>query len=328
MLNICINSEYLQLAEPLMAQYYDFHSSMLYDEIRNCVENSGIDYQKRVNGILTIDFDEAFREYEDLFFIATTPYKKSISEEFNSYFTLLDADSEEEEAITDDDIVYLCLIFMSYVYYKETQNQFNRSCLITDLDLEYESVLHNRIYPEMLSLYKMILESKAKKNRGSKITLTYKQDKIDINSCAWFLDDMEKYFKDRFPDLNIEKINQLLPDNKGKAGRKFNNRITNNLIWGTYQLLYSHHSKFKNSKTRISEEICQFIIDYLDCLEIPHDLILVNIRDWLKDMIKRGYTPQWDLPWRNTFSNLKEKQSENLSDKINNPLRKYDLSNL
>lgn len=325
---IHINSEYLQLAEPLMAKYYDYHSSMLYDEIRHCIENSGIDYKKRINGVLTIDFDQSFRENKDLTLIATVPYKKSITEEFSSYFTILEDDSTEEETVTDDDIVYMCLTFISYIYHKESNNLFNRSSLITDLDLEYESVLHNRIYPEMLSLYKIILESKTKKNRGSKINLTYKQDKIDINSCAWFLDDMEKYFKDRFPDLTLEKINELLPNKKGKAGRKFNNRITNNLIWGTYQLLYNHHSRFKNSKTRISEEICQFIIDYLDCMEIPHDLILVNVRDWLKDMLKRGYTPQWDLPWRNAFSNIKEKQTENLSDKINNPLRRYDLFNL
>lgn len=325
---IHINSEYLQLAEPLITKYYDFHSSMLYDEICQCVENSGIDYNKIINGTLTIDFDQSFRENKNLTFLATVPYKKSITEEFSSYFIILDNDSTEEEIVTDDDIVYMCLIFMSYIYYKETNNLFNQSCLIADLDLEYESVLHNRIYPEILSLYKIILESKTKKNRGSKVTITYKQDKIGINSCAWFLDDMEKYFRDRFPDLNLEKINQLIPDNKGKAGRKFNNRIINNLIWGTYQLLYNHHSRFKNSKTRISEEICQFIIDYLDCLEVPHDLILVNVRDWLKDMLKRGYTPQWDLPWRNAFSNIKEKQPENLSEKVNNPLHKYDLSSI
>lgn len=275
MLYIHINSEYLQLAEPLMEKYYDYHSSMLYDEIWHCVETSGIDYNKRSNGTLTVDSEKSFREHKDLTFAVTVPYNKRIAEEFNSYFIILDEDSEEEEAITEDDIVFMCLIFMSYIYHKETEGLFKRSVLIEGLDLEYESVLHNRIYPEMLSLYKIILESKTKKNRASKVTLSYKQDKIDINSCAWFLDDMEKYFKDRFPDLTLEKINQLLPDNKRKAGRKFNNRITTNLIWGTYQLLYNHHSRFKNSKTRISEEICQFVIDYLDCLEVPHDLILV-----------------------------------------------------
>ncbi len=324
--NIHINSEHLQLAEPLMEKYYDYHFTMLIDEILHCVENSGIDYKKRINGILSFDFDKLFREYKDLTFLVMTPYKEEIHEHFSNYFTLQGDD--EEETITDDDIVFLCLTFMSYIYHKTNSDSFNHSCLITNLNIEYESVLKNQIYPEILSLYKMILESKQKKNRGSKITLTYKQDKIDINSGAWFLDDMEKYFKDRFPDLTLEKINQLLPDNKRKAGRKFQNRITNNLIWGTYQLLYNHHSKFKNSKTRISEEICQFIIDYLDYLNIPHDLILVNVRDWLKDMIKRGYTPQWDLPWRNVFSSVEEKQPENFSERLNQPLCRYDLSNL
>ncbi|NDW09421.1 hypothetical protein D0T56_07085 [Dysgonomonas sp. 520] len=325
---IHINSEYLQLAEPLMAKYYDFHSTMFIDEIKHCVENSGINYKKRINGILTVDYEETFRENKDLTFITTTPTDKSMSEQFGDYFIFLDDDSEEEEVVTDDDIVYLCLTYMSYAYHKENTGLFKQSFIIDALDLEYESVLHNRIYPEILSLYKIILESKTKKHRGSKVTLTYKQDKIDINSCAWFLDDMEKLFKERFPDLNLEKINQLLPDNKGKAGRKFNNRITNNLIWGTYQLLYNHHSRFKNSKTRISEEISQFIINYLDYLNIPHDLILVNVRDWLKDMLKRGYTPQWDLPWRNAFSNIQEIQPETFEEKLNTPLRRYDLSSL
>ena len=322
-----INSEYLQLAEPLIVKYYDFHSTMFIDEIKQCVESSGVDYKKRIDGVLTVDYDLTFREHKDLTFIAEVPYKKSIEETFSKYFDFLDADSTEEEIITDDDIVYMCLSIMSYAYHKETKGLFNQSIIIDALDLEYQSALHKHIYPEMLSLYKIILESKAKKHRGSKVTLTYKQDKIDINSCAWFLDDMEKMFKERFPDLTLEKINQLLPDNKNKAGRKFKNQITNNLIWGTYQLLYNHHSRFKNSKTRISEEICQFILDYLDCLGIEPDFILVNVRDWLKDMLKRGYTPQWDLPWRNAFSNIQEKQPQTLEEMLNTPLQKYDLSN-
>jgi hypothetical protein len=310
-----IKSEYLQLAEPFMEKYYDFHSTMLIDEIRYCVENSGINYMKKINGFFTVDFDESFREYKDLLFIVKIPYKQTIEEQFSNYFPIRD----DGETITDDDIVLLCLTYMSYIYHKEKEGLFNHSCIITDLDLEYEIVLHNKIYPEILSLYKMILESKTKKNKSAKVTITYKQDKIEVNTAAWFLDDLEKYFKDRFPDLTLDKINQLLPDNKGKAGRKFNNRTTNNLIWGTYQLLYNHHSKFKNAKTRISEEICQFIIDYLN---IPHDLILVNVRDWLKDMIKRGYTLHWDLLWRNVFSGIKEKQPENILDQ---PLRRYDI---
>lgn len=325
---IHINSEHLQLAEPLMKKYYDFHSTMFIDEIKNCVENSGVDYLKKINGVTNVDYDETFREHKDLTFIAETPYQKGISEQFSNYFELLEADSEAEESITEDDIVYMCLNYMSYAYYKESANLYKDSFIIDALQIRYESVLHYRIYPEILSLYKIILESKKYKHRDDKITLTYKQDKIEINSCAWFLDDMENYFKDRFPDLTLDKINQLLSDNKGKSGRKFNNRIITNLIWGTYQLLYNHHSRFKNSKTRISEEICQFILDYLDYLEIPNDLILVNVRDSLKDMIKRGYTPIWDLSWRKAFSNVQEKQPETFEEKLNTPLYRYDISNL
>ena len=325
-MNIYIKSKHLQLAEPLMKKYYDYDSSMLIDEIRYCVENSGINYMKVKDGVVKINFDETFREHKDLIFGVKTPYKQTIEKQFSNYFPM--QDNDEEETITDDDIVLLCLTYMSYIYHKTNKDLFNHSCIIDDLDIEYQNILHYHIYPEMLSLYKMILESKTKRNRGAKVTITYKQDKLEVNTAAWFFDDLEKYFQDRFPDLTLEKINELLPDNRGKAGRKFNNRITNNLIWGTYQLLYNHHSKFKNAKTRISEEICTFIIDYLDYLNIPHDLILVNVRDWLKDMIKRGYTPQWDLLWRNVFSDIKEKQPENLFERINQPSRRYNLSNL
>jgi hypothetical protein len=323
---IYIKSEHLQLAEPLMIQYYDYDSSMLLDEIRSYIENSGLNYVKIIDGVPTVDFEETFKEHKELIFGVKTPYKETINEAFEQYFTIQDDD--EDEVITDDDIVLLCLTFMSYIYYKEKEKLFNNSFIITDLDLEYQCTLHNSIYPEMLSLYRMILESKTKKNRGAKVSITYKQDKIDVNTAAWFLDDMEAYFKDRFPHLTLDEINRILPSAKGKAGRKFSNRITNNIIWGTYQLLYNHHSKFKNSNTRVSEEICTFIINYLDYLSVPHDLILVNIRDWLKDMIKRNYIPQWDLAWRNVFSNIKEKEPENLIDKINQPSRKYNLSNL
>ena len=326
MAKIYIKSEHLQLAKPLMEKYFDYDSSMLIDEIRQCVENRGIDYMKIIDGDLTVDFAESFRENKNLIFAVTVPYKEEIDDYFSKYFSL--QNNEEEETISDDDIVLLCLTYMSYIYLKEIKGMFNNSCLVAYLDIEYQTVLHKQIYPEMLSLYRMILESKTKKHRGAKVTITYKLDKIDINTYAWFLDDLEKYFKDRFPDLTLEKINQLLPNNKSKAGRKFNNRITNNLIWGTYQLLYNHHSKFKNSKTQISEEICQFIIDYLDYLEIPNDFILVNIKDWLKDMLKRNYTPQWDLLWRNAFSNIQERQPKNPFEEINQPLRRYNLSTL
>jgi len=325
---IYINSERLQLAEPLMQKYFDYDSSMLEEEIDYCVQRSGVKYMNKgnIDGIVSIDLGKTFREHKDLTFTMVTPYKKEIHEHFSDYFSMQDDD--EEEIITEDDKVLLCLTYMSYIYFKESRGLFKNSCLIDDLDMEYQCVLHGQIYPEILSLYRMILESKTKKNRGAKVTITYKQDKIDVNTCAWFLDDLEKYFNDRFPDLTLEKINQLLPDNKGKAGRKFNNRITNNLIWGTYQLLSNHHSKFKYSKKRISKKICQFIIKYLDYLKVPNEFILVDVRNWLKDMIKRGYTPHWDLIWRNVFSDIKEKQPENLSELLNQPLRRYNLSNL
>ncbi|WP_245872035.1 relaxase/mobilization nuclease domain-containing protein [Dysgonomonas massiliensis] len=114
---------------------------------------------------------------------------------------------------------------MAYIYFLQKSGSFNHSFIVEALGLEYQSALHNEIYPEMLSLYRMILESKKYKNKGGKITLTNNFHQIDINSHAWFLDDMEKYFKDRFPDLTLEKINELLPK-PNKAGRKAKDILT------------------------------------------------------------------------------------------------------
>ena len=49
-----------------MAKYYDFHFTMFIDEIKQCVENSGIDYKKPINGILTVDYEESFIEHKEL----------------------------------------------------------------------------------------------------------------------------------------------------------------------------------------------------------------------------------------------------------------------
>jgi hypothetical protein len=321
MAKIHIISEHLQLAEPLMQKYYDYDSSMLFDEIQYCVEKKGINciYPGENGELPTVNRDKAFQENKNLGFTVSTSYKKMICEQFSNYFHMPDND---DKVITDDNIVMFCMEYMSYIYYKTREGLFDQSVLIGDLDLEYEIILRNQIYPEILTLYKMILESKTKRNRDAKVTISYKQDKIDINTCSWFLDDMEKYFADRFPDLTLEKINQFLFSFRGKAGRKFKDRTITNIIWGTYQLLYNCHSKFKQTKVKISNEICEFIIDYLDYLEAKNDYSIIDIRDILKHMIKNNYIPQWDLPWRNIFSDIKEKQPENYFDQ---PIYRYNI---
>lgn len=320
-----IKSEHLQLVEPLLQEYFDFHSSMFIDEIQEGIENSNINYITIENGIPTTNFLKAF--YENPKLVVTNnnyPYI-DIAEKFPEYF---DFESKEEEIKEEDAKVYLCLSYIRYIYYKEKEGLFQKSVLIEALNLEYQSTLHTKIYPEMLSLYRMILESKKYKKRGDKLTITYKQDKIDINTSAWFLDDMEAYFKTRFPNLALQDINELLLPSNKKGGRKFTDRTVNNIIWGTYQLLYNHHSQFKNTNVKISKEICDFIIQYLNYLNIEHDYVDTDIKDKLKDMIKRNYIPKWDLPWRNVFSSIEEKQPESELERLDQPLRKYDLSNL
>lgn len=328
MLNIYINSEYLQLAEPLMAKYYDFHSTMFIDEIKDCVESSGVDYKKIVDGILTVDYDKTFRENKELTFLAEVLYKNSLEETFSKYFDILEADSTEEGTVTEDDIVFMCLTFMSYIYHKTNKGLFKQSSLLDDFDLEYESVLHYQIYPEMLSLYKMILESKAKNKSGAIISITNEdtKTKVKVNACSWFVDDMEKYFSNRFPDLTLDKIDNYLFQFKGKAGRKYSDRYTTNIIWGTYHLLRNHHSKFKDDKSSISKEICLFILDYLDYLGVDHSYTTeFEIKDILKHHIKHKYIPKWTSEWDVLFTDVLE-SPKIFEEMLNTQSRRYNIN--
>ena len=332
MLDIRIKSEHLQLAEPLMEKYYDYHSSMLLDEIASCVETSGIDYKKKIDGDspikFSIDYDKSFKEHKDLMFTVNVPYEDTIGEQFKDYFILLDKDSEEKEEITEDDKVYLCLLFMSYVYYKTIDGLFSDSSIIEDFDVEYQSALHSRIYPEIFSLYKMILESKAQNSKGSTISIIHEdtKKKIKVNACSWFIDDMEKYFANRFPNLTLGKIDNYLFRLKGKAGRKHLDHYTTNIIWGTYHLLHNHHSKFKDSETKISNEICYFIIDYLNYLGVEHDYVeAFEIKDILRHHLRHQYVPKWTAEWDVLFLDTFEKP-KTLEEMLKSPLRRYDIN--
>lgn len=323
-MHFSIHAGALEIVEPLMTKCYDYCRSMLFDDILFKVQNSGVNtLYKEPDSIYPKD-DPIRAFYENqMSFITHVDYDaKNIAKEFFEYF---DFDSKNPEDANEDNIVCHCLIFMGYNYFLQREGHFDNSILISNLDLEYQNVLHNSIYPEILSLYKMILESKGYKSKGDKLTITYKQHKIDINSCAWFLDDMEKYFKDRFPDLTLEDINNLLPQ-PNKAGRKSKDPYLMIMIWGTYHLLKENHSYFKQEKTKISLEICQFIHKYLTLIGAEHDFIDTDIKENLKDMIKRGYTPKWNLPWRNMFSSIKEKEPESEEERIDQSLRRYNLS--
>ena len=320
-----ISSERLQLVEPLMEKYFDYHPTMLCDEKRLCLQNNDISDFTMNNDEKTviIDYEEPFKEHKELMFLVSTPYKKAIHEQFSDYFHT--QDNDEEEVITEDDKVWFSLEYMSYIYYKEKELMFYNSSIVGDLDIEYEIVLQHKIYPEILSLYKMILESKGKKNRSSKVTITHIQGKLDINQCSWFLDDMEKYFADRFPTLTLDKINEILPQYKGKAGNTFKDRIVANIIWGTYHLVKNHHSKFKDSKVKISNEMIEFIHGYLKYLGIYKDIEFIN--NDLKGMMKkkRNFVPKWDLLWRNSFTGIEEKQPETLEEIFNQPFHRYNI---
>lgn len=332
-----IQSKFLKLVEPTMQKYFDYDSSMLIDQISTIVERKCTNYIKvNEKGTAEINSLQTFYENESLYFIDSdyshkdgidnTPTYKDVADEFPQYF---DFDIEDDEASIEHYKIYIILSYMAYVYFKQRTGCFSKPShpYIEGIDLEYQYTLHKKIYPEMLSLYRMILESKKYKKRGDKLTISFKQDKIDLNTSAWFLDDMEAYFKNRFPDITLEDINELLPP-PNKAGRKSKDPYVMILIWGTYQLMKNHHFAFKDSKVKISKEICDFIIKYLNYQNIEHDYVDTDIKDNLKDMIKRNYTPKWDLPWRNVFSSVQEKQPESELEKLNQPSRKYDLSNL
>ena len=302
---------------PLLQEYYGFCTSMIWDEMMS-VTPPNITFDKE--GKATFDVVKTFLAGEYFFDIEAGNYDAdSLTDALSKYFFI-----EEEELKTDVE-TFFCLYCITGIYYKKKAGSLDSPDLYLDADIEYKIVLNERIYPEMMALYKMILEAKQKKGRGNKVTILFKQNKIEINTAAWFLDDMEQYFKKRFPDVTLDDINKVQPI-KGKAGRKFNNVTTNTLIWGTYNLLKKHHSMFKDSQKEISNEVCEFIIQFLDYLGIENDFIITDIRDWLKHMKKQGFTPNWHSSLSYTEYPIKEKEPEDPFERMNQPQRKYDLS--
>lgn len=136
-----IHSELLPLVEPLLQQYYDYDSSMLIDEMRATVENNGVNYITIENGELTANFQKAFYENKSLAILNPNYPYKDIADAYPEYF---DFENGDIEAIREDYKVYLCLSYMGYIYYKEKSGLFDESCLITDLGLEQEVVLHKK----------------------------------------------------------------------------------------------------------------------------------------------------------------------------------------
>ena len=313
-----ISSEQLQLVEPLMKKYFDCDSYMLFDEIKQCVENSGIDYiTQSDNGIPTMDYEVTFREHKELLFAVETPHEQDIEEFFSKYFEVID-----NQIAIEDGVVLLCLKYMSYIYYKEQSGMSSETFASEAFDLEYESILKHKIYPELLSLYKMVLDSS---NRGSKITIKCGKTKIDVNSYSWFIDDMKKYFADRFPDLTLDGIDKYLLQFKRRAGRKHDDHIVTNIVCGTYNLLKDYHSKFKDSSKKFSTETSRFILDYLEYIDadIPY-VEAFEITEKLKDRIGSDYVPKWNSEW-DTIPNITEKEPETLEERLNQPLYRYDI---
>lgn len=322
---IAITSEFLQLTEPYLKEYFGIHSLLLLEEIKTCVENSGIDYIiPNDNNELTVNYVKTFYEHENLWFSLSVPYKQVIHEheELGKYFQFRDG-----TILPEDAMVLFCLNCVAYLFHKNKKNT-SESYVSESFDLEYECYLQNRIYPEILSLYKMILDLKGEENRDSEMTITHKgsKKKVNVNTFSWFLDDMEKYFTDRFPDLTLEKINQILNGYKGKAGSKHKDPIITNIIWGTYHLLRNHHSKFKNIKDKTSKEIGEFIISYLDYLDAEHDYTAgFEINGILKYYFKVNYVPDWFSDWDILLSDIKEKQPKNIEERMNTPLYRYNI---
>lgn len=334
-----IKSNILKEVEPLLIKYFDYDSSMLIDKIQIAIETKCKlgDYMfVGEDGIPTIDYLKCFYNNESFAFndfayshkngIAKATTYKDLSDEFPEYF---DFDEPRHDNSLNHYLIYTSLSYMAYIYHRQKNGDFNNSehPLIQDIDLEYQTILHQKIYPEMLSLYRMILQSKQHKTKGGKVTITNNFYQLSINSHAWFVDDMEKYFANRFPNLTLEKIEELLPQPQ-KGGRKSKDPYIMIMIWGAYQLMKNYHSSFKDSKVAISKEMCEFILDYLKFCHIENDFVDTDIKDNLKDMLKRGYSPKWNLPWRNVFSNIEEIQPESELEKLNQAPRKYNLSNL
>lgn len=90
------------------------------------------------------------------------------------------------------------------------------------------------------------------------------------NYCNWFLDDMVKeYLRKNLSDIgSVKEAEEELNRIKRHRGRIPNDPRLSLLLWGTYTFLTQHY----NFKSSMPNNLCQFIIIYLQVLDIlPSD---------------------------------------------------------
>lgn len=325
-----IQSKYLKIIEPMLKEHFNYSSIMLMDDICQCLIEHDDNYKQQIDfwedELFRIDFHSLFIEDDSLYFTNTNYITKTrkthsprtyldIAKAFPTLFSDVKEIKDGEE-VSEHTKICLCLSYMEYIYHKYTHDYFNTSpnskhnrkqytydyyyqyCILLGLDTRYYK--YGTMYSEMLLLYKSILESK--NNKIKLVEIRNEKGRQQINSYGWLYNDMENVLKQRFPNLTLDKCNELLrKDNK--AGRK--TRELYLLIWGAYYLLKNHHSSYKSSKTKVISDLCKFALEYIEFLGFYTVLIPENIIDYLK---KTKTAPNWIFPWSGnpSYSSIEE----------------------
>ncbi|WP_157277681.1 hypothetical protein [Parabacteroides goldsteinii] len=191
----------------------------------------------------------------------------------------------------NDDIMYV-LLWMAAIYDKYKHNRFVHS---DDIENSYGSLAYAKyVRPEMLQLYEFLKTSKLTnlqiKSPNSSVTIP--------NSEAWLTTLLEDYLDIYLGVNDLEEAQNELKFTYGKkSGRKFDDPAFNIMTMGTFNIL--QHSSIASTKAgTITNQQCEFILEYLDILDFFKNDDKKNDMNYIRSIIsimkKQNFTPKWD----------------------------------
>ena len=311
-----INPPDFRRVEPLMTKYYGFDRYMLHYEVETLyqahkyklddfADGKDLSPYKRESSLMyepigatafdieryTLKKKDEYISHQDVIFDSDSTLYISLSNDklVDSILTLADDFGLIQDI--DNDVVNI-LLWMAAIYDKYTHNHFMQS---DDIENSYDSLAYAKyVRPEMLQLYEFLKTSKLTnlqiKSPNSSVTLP--------NSEAWLTTLLEDYL-DIYLGVNDlkEAQNELKFTYGKKAGRKFDDPAFNIMTMGTFNIL--QHSSIASTKAgTITNQQCDFILEYLDILDFFKDDDKKNDMNYIRSIIsimkKQNFTPKWD----------------------------------
>lgn len=313
---IHINLSNFRRVEPLMTKYYGFNRFMLHHEVEalyqahkykldDFADGKDLSPYKRESSLMyepigATAFDierytpkekDEYISHQDVIFDSDSTLYISLSNDklIDSILTLADDFGLIQDI--DNDVVNI-LLWMAAIYDKYTHNHFMQS---DDIENSYDSLAYAKyVRPEMLQLYEFLKTSKLTnlqiKSPNSSVTIS--------NSEAWLTTLLEDYLDIYLGVNDLEEAQNELKFTYGKkAGRKFGDPAFNIMTMGTFNIL--QHSSIASTKAgTITNQQCEFILEYLDILDFFKDDDKKNDMNYIRSitsiMKKQNFTPKWD----------------------------------